>query len=789
MVFSRRLRGSVRAWGRFIFTGLVFLLWTAATPALAQKSSAPPPKKAPAAAQPAAPSDQTAITPDDIQRTIDLLENEERRREVVKLLKLMAVLQGESGLAVSPASGAQAPEARGADTEIKAYLSALAEGVYRDVKSSGAGLAKSWQETKAVFTALAKPQAVDLWRPYLLQIHAWGLLWLLVTLVIIKKFGRLPEPSLAWDFFTRLKAVAKYILVVAGPNLILIFSLLATPGLSTTAPGIPVDMATGFSFLHAMAQHFFINLSVLYIFLQAAKVLFTTGRTGQSIINIHPVLARHVLNSLRVFATYIACFLFFKETILENFVTGSLYSFTLIFLTVPIPVYATFRLLKLKRLVTDVTEAEASAGDSGAEDFDSDDKEFSAADATPTTAHLDYRVDRFIRRHWSSLALIFIWGISLISIVNPADIANQFGSRFFGSAVLMGLGALAVKLERIILRRAIPLDSRHGRRLLLNLDNLTNIVVWTGLAAIVVTLWGLPLERILGNAVTREIIGRLFTIAVTIIGLMIFLKFSRLAMEWLLSVPDLSHNRNWRTMTPLLLTAVRALAIFVAVVVVLERLGVNVGPILAGAGILGLGVGMGAQSLVKDVINGVSILLMDTLSVGDYVTIGGKSGTVETVGLRSIRLRDAAGNLTVVPNSSVDTIVNMTRDYSQDLIEFTVPYDAHPDDMLRLAGEVARDLSDDHDWRRYLIGPVNVLGVIAFDANGTTLRLKINTTAGNQWAVGRELRLRLKRKMLEAGYTSSWFGQNVVVHPGDPDYNESRKKLQADGGSDSNNGA
>jgi small conductance mechanosensitive channel len=239
-------------------------------------------------------------------------------------------------------------------------------------------------------------------------------------------------------------------------------------------------------------------------------------------------------------------------------------------------------------------------------------------------------------------------------------------------------------------------------------------------------------------------------------------------------------------MTPLALTAVRALAVFTGVVVILERLGVNVGPILAGAGILGLGVGMGAQSLVKDVINGISILMMDTLSVGDYVTIGGRSGTVETVGLRTIRLRDAAGNLTVVPNSSVDTIVNMTRDYSQDLIEFTVPYDANPDDMLKLAGEVARSLSDDRDWQRYLMSPVDLMGVTAFDANGTTIRLKINTTAGNQWTVGRELRLRLKRKMLEAGYTSPWFGQSVFVLPGDSKYAAPRKNPGENNGPDDN---
>ena len=704
---------------------------------------------------------------DQIQKTITLLEDDDRRKEVVTLLKLMAALEAEKGPA-GPSAEAVAPaDDPGTAPGLKGYLQNAADEALRAISSSGVGLRQTWGEIRTVFKALATPRAVDMWRPYLLKVCVWGLICLTVTWIIIRKYGRPPAACYSCSLGERARALGKYILIVAGPNLVLIISLLALPSMSSTAPGVTVDMATGFAFLRALSQHFFVNLSVLYICLRLAAALFSPGDEGRPLINIHPILARHFLHSWRVFAVYLALFIFIQESFLENFVTGVLYSLALVIMTIPIPVYLTLRLAKLRRLVHAISEAEASAGsvETEAEALVGSDQ---SGDLTPDLpARLEYRADGFIRRNWGPLAIASVWILSLVSLVNPADATRLFAWRCLGSLILGALLGLAVKGSRILMLRLVDRDIEHGRRLILNVDSLVNLLAWIVLALGLLSIWGFPLGRFLENELTREVLSRALAIVITVTALVLFIRFSRLATEWLLSVPDLGQNRNWRTMTPLILTAVRSLAIFVGVVVILERLGVNIGPILAGAGILGLGVGMGAQSLVKDVINGVSILLMDTLAVGDYVTIGGMSGTVEALGLRTIRLRDSAGNLTVVPNSSVDTIVNMTRDYSQDLVEFTVPYDADPDAMLKLAREVAEDLSGDPAWRRYLTGPVTVVGVVGFDANGTTIRLKINTTAGDQWSVGRELRLRLKRRMLQEGLKSTWFGQNVFYFRGD----------------------
>lgn len=731
------------------------LIWSAGQ-ALAQTK---PAGKKPAVAQPAP---AAAPAPDSIQKTIDLLQDEAKRREVIKLLKLMAALEDETAVGEAQATTTEQPPA----DEVNAWLGGLAGGVYRSTLATGAGFHQSWLVIKDVFRALSEPPAMAQWRPYLLKACLWGLVCLLSTLFLLKRYGRPPTVEPEAGLAVRCKAALKYLLVVAGPNMVLILSFLALPPLSTTALGITVDMATGFTFVYALVQHFFINLSALYICLQTITALFTRGSGGRCLVNIHPVLARHFLNTLRVFAIYAVGAAFFRAVFLENFVTGSLYYLIMALLTLPMSIYLSFRVVKLKRLINTIAEAEISAGDL---DEESSEETAPAKGGELPLARLDYPANHLFRKHWGSLFLAGIWTLTLIALFNPADIGDQVVGRCLGSLALVGLGVVLIKVERMVLRRVLLRDPHSGRRLLQNLDNLANIVVWGVVTILMVGLWGVPLELVLENELAREVSGRAFAILFTVAALLIFLKFSRLVTAWLLTVPDVNRNRNWRTMTPLLLTAVRTLAIFVAVVVVLERLGVNVGPILAGAGILGLGVGMGAQSLVKDVINGISILLMDTLSVGDYVTIGGKSGTVETVGLRTIRLRDSAGNLTVVPNSSVDTIINMTRDYSQDLVDFAVPYDADPDAMLALAADVAAKLSGDPQWHRQLTAPIMVMGITAFDANGTTIRLKIHTIAGSQWTVGRELRLRLKRRMLQGDLPVLRFGQNVFVYRGESD--------------------
>ena len=691
----------------------------------------------------------------DLQKTITLLEDDEKRAEVIKILRLLSELNVEEQTAAHAADENASPAEPATQSGLKAYVRNQASSLIKNLSVADIAFKQALTEFLKIMKTLAAPEVVELWRPYVLEISSWGLGCLLAIFLLTRKFGRITsfEPTLGG----RAKAVLKYCLLMGGPNLVLIAALLVLPNLSPTAKGVTADMAIGFSFIHSVVLHFFINMSGLYIYLRMIAALFRRNDQGNAIIDIHPVLARHFLHSSKVFAIYFACLVFVKIILLEHFAMGILYSLTIVVLTLPLPVYLTFRILKLQQLVFIVQEAEATA--------DVDEPALSPPDETniQRKPNLDFRADIFLKRHWAAIANIGIWTLASISLLNPRDASDRFVSRLAITLAIIVLATLTIKAARLAMARFIAYDTEHGRRFLLNIDSLANVTVWLIASILTLLTWGLPLGELIYNDIVRDIAGRGLTIIIILTALVVFMRFSRVATEWILSVPDLGRNRNWRTVAPLISTAMRALAVFTTIVVILERLGVNVGPILAGAGILGLGVGMGAQSLVKDVINGLSILLTDTLSVGDYVTIAGQSGTVENVGLRNIRLRDASGNLIVVPNSSIDSIVNMTRDYSQDVVEFTVPCDADPDEMLNMAAEVAQEISNDPDWRIYMTTPVAVIGIVNFNEAGTTIRLKNFTTAGNQWMVSRELRLRLKRRMLQMNIKSTQFGRSVFL--------------------------
>lgn len=701
----------------------------------------------------AAPADPAP--PSEIQKTISLLEDETKRAEVVRLLKLMEAMEAETA-AIQAGGGAAAPGAEDEENwSLKRYFQFKVGQAWRMVGVSGIGLRQSLSSISDVMGALATADHFEIWRPYFLKAFSWGLMCIALVWVLFKKFGK--PPKFVPELKGRILAALRFLLLPTLPSALLILSLAPLPVLATTAKGVTADLATGFEFLHSLIQHFFISLGLLSVFLRLTSAVLRPDAEGHSLAGINPLLSLRVLHSINVVAIYLAAFVFIKGVVLEYFVVGALYSLSLILMTIPVPIYLTLRILKMGQLVRVINDTEIYAAPEALPEENSE-------PADPAEVPLEHRADCFIRHYWPPILIILVWLLEILAIANPADAAERFVGRLMGTAVIVALAAITIALERRLMLRLVKRDSENGHRLLLSADTVSNVVVWLGALAMLVSLWGMPLDSILRNPLTREILGRAFAIAVTVLSLIVFLKFSSLATAWLMSSKELYDNRNMRTMLPLVLTVVRTMAVFIGVVVILERLGVNVGPILAGAGILSLGVGMGAQTLVKDVINGISILLMNTISVGDYVTMAGKSGTVEFLGLRTARLRDTSGNLIIVPNSSVTDIVNMTRDYSQELVELPVPADVDLDAMLDMTREVAGELSNDPVWKLSMTAPVDVFGVSAFNEKTSTIRLRVNAKAGSQWAVGRELRLRLRRRTREEAAKSPWFSYNLVLH-------------------------
>jgi small conductance mechanosensitive channel len=182
---------------------------------------------------------------------------------------------------------------------------------------------------------------------------------------------------------------------------------------------------------------------------------------------------------------------------------------------------------------------------------------------------------------------------------------------------------------------------------------------------------------------------------------------------------------------------------------VLKEFGIEIGPLLAAAGIVGLAVGFGAQSLVKDVISGFFILLEDQIRVGDVVQIAGKGGLVEKINLKTTILRDLAGNVHYVPNGHIDVVTNMTKDYSRYVFDIGVAYRENVDEVIGVIKEVDEDLRNDPDYKDDILEPIDILGLDQFADSAVIIKARTTTVPVKQWRVGREFNRRLKMKFDE----------------------------------------
>jgi len=169
---------------------------------------------------------------------------------------------------------------------------------------------------------------------------------------------------------------------------------------------------------------------------------------------------------------------------------------------------------------------------------------------------------------------------------------------------------------------------------------------------------------------------------------------------------------------------------------------IDIGPILAGAGILGLAVSFGAQSLVKDFLSGFFILFENQFAIGDVIEAGGKSGTVEKMTLRVVILRDIKGTIHIVPNSEIKVVSNMTRGWSRAVVDVGITYEEDIDRALAVVRDEAAQFSTDKNWGAQLDGPLEVPGIESLGDSAVVIRTLIKTQPGSQWTVAREFRRR-----------------------------------------------
>ena len=199
-------------------------------------------------------------------------------------------------------------------------------------------------------------------------------------------------------------------------------------------------------------------------------------------------------------------------------------------------------------------------------------------------------------------------------------------------------------------------------------------------------------------------------------------------------------------------------AIFVglaATMMALRETGIDIAPVLATAGVGGLAIGFGAQTLVKDVISGFFLLVEEQVRIGDIVEVAGKSGVVERISLRTVRLRDVGGNVHVVPNGNVTLVTNMTLDYSRYLVEAQVARREDPDRVFAALRGIGEEMQKDAELGEDILQPIEVLGVDALAAASMTIKARLTTRPMRQFRVGREFNRRMKKRFDELGIAAA----------------------------------
>jgi len=189
-----------------------------------------------------------------------------------------------------------------------------------------------------------------------------------------------------------------------------------------------------------------------------------------------------------------------------------------------------------------------------------------------------------------------------------------------------------------------------------------------------------------------------------------------------------------------------ASTVAIAGMMILKELGIEIGPILAGAGVVGLAVGFGAQNLVKDVISGFFILLEDQIRVGDVVQIADKSGVVEKVTLRMVVLRDVSYNVHYIPSGEIKVVTNMTKKYSGFVYDIGVAYRENIDQVIEIMTEIDTQMRSEEEYETAILEPLEVFGLQEFADSAVIVRARSKTETGKQWKVGREFKKRLKER-------------------------------------------
>ncbi len=251
-----------------------------------------------------------------------------------------------------------------------------------------------------------------------------------------------------------------------------------------------------------------------------------------------------------------------------------------------------------------------------------------------------------------------------------------------------------------------------------------------------------------------------------LIGLIVLSQMSKCILRWMErfvpekdSLQAAEAKKRAHTLGNTLRHTLLITLFFIAILMIMGELGIQLGPLLATAGIGALAIGFGAQNLVKDVISGFFIILENQYRIGDAIEVAGVSGLVESVSLRKTVLRDLEGKVHTIPNGEIKIVSNLSKEWSRSVLDVGISYREDVDQVIDLLSQTGRELETEEPYKNDILGPLQILGIEKFGESHLIIRMMIKTVPLKQWDVGRELRRRIKNRFDEKGI------QLMLPHP------------------------
>ena len=378
--------------------------------------------------------------------------------------------------------------------------------------------------------------------------------------------------------------------------------------------------------------------------------------------------------------------------------------------------------------------------------------------------------------HYLAIALdLALWTVWALNIRNGYSLLLQY---FVGTIAVILIARLAIivvlslidrgfRVRPEILQRFPGLETRANRYLPLLRRIVSSIIAFMGLVALL-EVWGVDaIVWFYGGQIGSRLLSAVVTIGIAALAAAAIWEVSNALMDR--QVNFLSREGHYaraarlRTFQPMLRTALLCLIVTVVGLTALSEIGVNVAPLLAGAGIVGIAIGFGSQKLVQDLITGLFLLLENTVQVGDNVSVSGLSGIVENVSIRTIRLRAGDGSVHIVPFSAVTTITNSSRGAGNAAVSVNVSYKEDTDRAGQILKDIVADMRREAEYRQAIRGDLELWGIDKVDGSMVSIVGQIRCTDSGRWPVQREFNRRMKQKFQEAGIEIASSGQTILM--------------------------